>query len=79
MVGGRGLILKDGSHADRASQRAVISLDDAPSGITGGDLDKDDPLVKAAHEWVMGEFDAGRQNSIEWEEMWGKIGNHKSE
>lgn len=32
-------------------------------------LAKDDPRVRQIHDWVNAEFDAGRQTSIEWEEL----------
>ncbi|MGH2560300.1 MAG: pyruvate carboxyltransferase [Thermomicrobiales bacterium] len=35
----------------------------------GFDLGKDDPRLHALHDWVAGEFDGGRQTSIEWEEL----------
>jgi isopropylmalate/homocitrate/citramalate synthase len=40
---------------------------------TGVDLPKDDPTLLTLHAWVMGEFDAGRQTSIEWEEIAPKL------
>lgn len=39
----------------------------------GLDLDKNAPLVQAAHAWLTAEFDAGRQTSVEWEELAPKI------
>lgn len=33
------------------------------------DLPKDDQQLLKVHEWVMAEFDNGRQTSIEWEEL----------
>lgn len=35
----------------------------------GLDLAKDDPDLLALHAWITAEFDAGRQTSIEWEEL----------
>ncbi len=35
----------------------------------GLDLLKDDPNLLAIHQWIMAEFDNGRQTSIEWEEL----------
>ena len=35
----------------------------------GVELGKDDPRLRALHEHVVGEFDAGRQTGIEWEEL----------
>lgn len=35
----------------------------------GIELTKDDPRVRKLHDWVNAEFDAGRQTSIEWEEL----------
>jgi 2-phosphinomethylmalic acid synthase len=36
---------------------------------TGRELPKDDPGLRAIHEKVTHEFEAGRQTSIEWEEL----------
>lgn len=36
---------------------------------TGLDLTKDDPRLQKAYAWLMGEFDNGRQTSVEWEEF----------
>ncbi len=36
---------------------------------TGTELAKDDPRLLKLHEWVLAEFDNGRQTSIEWEEI----------
>ena len=35
----------------------------------GLELTKDDPRVRQLHDWVNTQFDAGRQTSIEWEEL----------
>ena len=35
----------------------------------GLDLPKDHPAVQAAQAWLTAEFDAGRQTSVEWEEL----------
>lgn len=35
----------------------------------GIDLPKDDPALAELHTWVLAQFDAGRQTSIEWEEI----------
>src|SRR5260221_9189594 len=35
----------------------------------GIDLPKDHPDLLAVHNWMMAEFDSGRQTSIEWEEI----------
>jgi len=35
----------------------------------GVELSKDDSALNAAYQWMMGEFDNGRQTSIEWEEI----------
>lgn len=35
----------------------------------GLELAKDDPRVRELHDWVNAQFDAGRQTSIEWEEL----------
>jgi 2-phosphinomethylmalic acid synthase len=35
----------------------------------GRDLPKEDAAVQAVHDWVVKEFDGGRQTSIEWEEL----------
>lgn len=39
----------------------------------GQDLSKDDPLVQAVTTWLLGEFDGGRQTSVEWEELAPKV------
>jgi 2-phosphinomethylmalic acid synthase len=36
---------------------------------TGRELTKDDPAVRALHAEIAAEFEAGRQTSIEWEEL----------
>ena len=35
----------------------------------GVELPKDHPALLAVHDWVLSEFDGGRQTSIEWEEV----------
>jgi isopropylmalate/homocitrate/citramalate synthase len=35
----------------------------------GLDLPKDDPALQRVYQWMMAEFDNGRQTSIEWEEL----------
>ena len=35
----------------------------------GLDLAKDDPRLREVYDWLMGEFDRGRQTSVEWEEL----------
>lgn len=35
----------------------------------GIDLDKSDRVVREAHEWVMQQFDEGREVAIEWPEL----------
>ena len=35
----------------------------------GLDLAKDDPRLREVYAWLMGEFDHGRQTSVEWEEL----------
>lgn len=35
----------------------------------GLDLAKDDPRLLKVHDWLMTEFDNGRQTSVEWEEL----------
>ncbi|GCE47985.1 2-phosphinomethylmalic acid synthase [Thermosporothrix hazakensis] len=35
----------------------------------GLELAKDDPRLLAIHNWLIGEFDNGRQTSVEWEEL----------
>lgn len=35
----------------------------------GLELTKDDPRARKLHDWVNAQFDAGRQTSIEWEEL----------
>jgi citrate (Re)-synthase len=32
-------------------------------------LSKDDPAIKAAHEWMLRQFEEGRQTAVEWEEI----------
>ncbi|MER3556245.1 MAG: pyruvate carboxyltransferase, partial [Meiothermus sp.] len=39
----------------------------------GVELAKDDPGLQALHTWVMGQFEAGRQTAIEWEELEPKV------
>jgi isopropylmalate/homocitrate/citramalate synthase len=36
---------------------------------TGTLYSKDDPLIQRLHAWLTEEFDAGRQTSVEWEEI----------
>ncbi|HET7641495.1 MAG TPA: hypothetical protein VFK47_22485, partial [Ktedonobacteraceae bacterium] len=36
---------------------------------TGLELTKDDLRLQKAYAWLMGEFDNGRQTSVEWEEL----------
>jgi citrate (Re)-synthase len=33
------------------------------------DFGKEDPKIQAAHEWMLREFDEGRQTAVEWEEI----------
>jgi 2-phosphinomethylmalic acid synthase len=35
----------------------------------GVELSKEDPRLHAIHAWVEGEWESGRQTSIEWEEL----------
>jgi isopropylmalate/homocitrate/citramalate synthase len=35
----------------------------------GVELDKSDPVVQEVHEWVMQQFDQGREVAIEWDEL----------
>jgi 2-phosphinomethylmalic acid synthase len=35
----------------------------------GLDVAKDDPRLQTVYAWLMGEFDNGRQTSVEWEEL----------
>ena len=35
----------------------------------GMELNKDNPGLQAVFEWMMAQFDGGRQTSIEWEEI----------
>ncbi len=35
----------------------------------GLDVAKDDPRLKAVYDWLIAEFDNGRQTSVEWEEL----------
>jgi len=35
----------------------------------GLDVPKDDPRLQQVYAWLMSEFDHGRQNSVEWEEL----------
>lgn len=44
----------------------------------GQDLSKDDPLVQAVYAWLLGEFDGGRQTSVEWEELAPKVEAYRS-
>jgi hypothetical protein len=30
---------------------------------------KEDPKIQAAHEWMLRQFDEGRQTAVEWEEI----------
>jgi 2-phosphinomethylmalic acid synthase len=36
---------------------------------TGHEPSKDDPQLNAIHDWMLKEFDSGRQTAIEWEEL----------
>ena len=36
---------------------------------TGRELAKDDPVLLQAQAWLTGQFDHGRQNAVEWEEI----------
>ena len=36
---------------------------------TGQELAKDDPQLRAVHDELLRQFDAGRQTAVEWEEM----------
>ncbi len=42
----------------------------------GVELGKDDPRLRALNELVAGEFDAGRQTGIEWEELRPLVDQH---
>ncbi len=42
----------------------------------GIDVAKDDPGLHAIHDWVTAQFDAGRQTSIEWEEVAPVVAGH---
>jgi isopropylmalate/homocitrate/citramalate synthase len=35
----------------------------------GGQLAKDDPQIRQAYDWMVQEFDQGRQTAVEWEEI----------
>ena len=35
----------------------------------GVELDKSDPMVREVHEWVIQQFDQGREVAIEWDEL----------
>ncbi len=35
----------------------------------GIEVHKDDPALNAVHDWMLAEFDGGRQTAIEWEEL----------
>ncbi len=35
----------------------------------GRKFSKDDPEIQAAHEWMLRQFDEGRQTAVEWEEI----------
>ncbi|MCA9906781.1 MAG: pyruvate carboxyltransferase, partial [Anaerolineae bacterium] len=39
----------------------------------GVELPKDDPSLLKLHAWMSAEFDAGRQTSIEWEEIEARV------
>jgi 2-phosphinomethylmalic acid synthase len=39
----------------------------------GVDLPKDDAGLQAVYQWIVSEFDNGRQTSIEWEEIEGMV------
>jgi hypothetical protein len=33
------------------------------------EFSKEDPDIRAAHEWMLRQFDEGRQTAVEWEEI----------
>jgi len=42
----------------------------------GVDVAKDDPGLRAVHDWVNAQFDSGRQTSIEWGEVAPLVAEH---
>jgi isopropylmalate/homocitrate/citramalate synthase len=42
----------------------------------GVEVAKDDPGLLAIHDWMMREFDGGRQTSVEWEELEPVVARH---
>src|SRR5690606_35152938 len=43
---------------------------------TGVELAKDDGGLQALYQWMVAEFDQGRQTSIEWEELAPLVAQH---